>query len=59
MKLRPFEAVEHDREKLLKTIAELRAGKLRGIAVAEVPQLIFDLKKRIAALSRELGEDLT
>ena len=59
MKNRAFETVERDRENLLKSLAELRAGRLRGIAVREVPQLILDIQRRIDALSRELGEDLS
>jgi hypothetical protein len=59
MRNRTFEALDRDRAHLLKALAELRAGKLRGVEVAEVPQLIVDLKKRIEALSREMGDDLT
>ena len=59
MRPRPFEALDRDRAHLLRALAELRAGKLGGVDAAEAPQLIVDLKKRIDALSREMGDDLT
>ena len=56
MKPRPFEALERNRDRLLKTIAELRAGQLRGIAEEDVPQLIADMQKRIETIDREMGD---
>jgi hypothetical protein len=59
MKRQTFESLERDRNNLLKTLAELRAGKFRGMAAKDASQLILDLQKRIDTLSRQMGDDLT
>jgi len=57
MRPRPFEALERDRQHMVKTLADLRAGHLDGVAASEVAQLILDIEKRIDAINRQLDDD--